>query len=77
MTTPVPTRFDDAFAELQQIVARLEAPDASVDDLEPLLARAKQLEDACRSRLAAVQARVTALTAAGAATAPGVEDSPA
>jgi exonuclease VII small subunit len=55
---PIPPKFADAYSELQAIAERLK-PNATkvpdVDEIEPLVKRAKELADHCEERIAAVK----------------------
>ena len=55
----LPTKWADAFGELQAIAERLK-PNAGkvpdVDEIEPLVRRARELADHCEARIAAVKA---------------------
>ena len=54
-----PIKFADAYAELQQIATKLKpTPDKvpDVDEIEPLVRRAKVLADYCQARIDAVRA---------------------
>jgi hypothetical protein len=55
----LPTKWADAFGELQAIAERLK-PNANkvpdVDEIEPLVRRARELADHCEARIAAVKA---------------------
>ena len=55
---PIPSKFAEAYAELQAIAERLR-PDAKkvpdVDEIEPLVARAQELASHCEERIAAVK----------------------
>jgi hypothetical protein len=55
----LPAKWADAFGELQAIAERLKpsagkVPD--VDEIEPLVRRARELADHCEARIAAVKA---------------------
>ena len=55
---PIPSKFAEAYAELQAIAERLKpnttkVPD--VDEIEPLVARAQALASHCEERIAAVK----------------------
>ncbi len=54
----IPSKFADAYAELQAIAERLK-PNAAkvpdVDEIEPLVARAQELASHCEERIAAVK----------------------
>ncbi|GAA0576003.1 hypothetical protein GCM10009416_13400 [Craurococcus roseus] len=55
---PIPPKFAEAYAELQAIADRLK-PNAAkvpdVDEIEPLVKRAKELADHCDARIVAVK----------------------
>ncbi len=55
----LPARWADAFGELQAIAEKLK-PNANkvpgVDEIEPLVRRARELADHCEARIAAVKA---------------------
>jgi hypothetical protein len=55
----LPAKWADAFGELQAIAEKLK-PNASkvpdVDEIEPLVRRARELADHCEARIAAVKA---------------------
>ena len=53
--------FEEAQAELEQIVARLEQGQASLDDAIALWERGEQLYDFCRERLDSAQGKVEEL----------------
>ena len=56
--TDIPSKFAEAYAELQAIAERLK-PNAAkvpdVDEIEPLVARAQALASHCEERIAAVK----------------------
>ena len=60
MSEPEPT-FEQAQAELEQIVSRLEQGQASLDDAIALWERGEQLYAFCRQRLDAAQGKVEEL----------------
>ena len=60
MSAAEPT-FEQAQAELEQIVARLEQGQASLDDAIALWERGEQLYAFCRQRLDAAQGKVEEL----------------
>ena len=60
MSTEEPT-FEQAQAELEQIVGRLEQGQASLDDAIALWERGEQLYAFCRRRLDAAQGKVEEL----------------
>ena len=55
----LPAKWADAFGELQAVAERLK-PNANkvpdVDEIEPLVRRARELADHCEARIAAVKA---------------------
>ncbi|MGH2971778.1 MAG: exodeoxyribonuclease VII small subunit [Gaiellaceae bacterium] len=53
--------FEEAQAELEQIVARLEKGDASLDEALALWEKGEQLYAFCRTRLDAAQGKVEEL----------------
>lgn len=53
--------FEDAQAELEQIVARLEKGDASLDEALALWEKGEELYAYCRKRLDAAQGKVEEL----------------
>jgi exodeoxyribonuclease VII small subunit len=53
-----PPSYADAVAELDAIVARLEAPDVDVDALTTNVARAAELITLCRERIARTRLEV-------------------
>jgi exodeoxyribonuclease VII small subunit len=55
--------FEDAFKELERIVARLESGDAALQEAIDLYARGDQLRRQCDARLNAAQARIEAIRA--------------
>ncbi len=57
-TSQIPPRFEDAYKELQAISARLKPAQGSipdVDQIEPLVQRAKELAAHCQARIEAVR----------------------
>jgi exodeoxyribonuclease VII small subunit len=56
-----PATFEEAQAELEQIVARLEQGQASLDDALKLWERGEELYAFCRARLDAAQGKVEEL----------------
>lgn len=54
-----PLRYEAAFAELRQIVERMQDDEVSVDDLIALTARANELIEWCRERLRTVEAALS------------------
>ena len=61
MTQPEEPTFEQAQAELEQIVARLEQGQASLDEALSLWERGEQLYAFCRAKLDAAQGRVEEL----------------
>jgi exodeoxyribonuclease VII small subunit len=55
------TSFEEAQAELEQIVARLEKGDASLDEALALWEKGEELYAYCRTRLDAAQGKVEEL----------------
>jgi exodeoxyribonuclease VII small subunit len=55
------TRYEEALAELEQLVARMEAGDLALDDLLGQYRRGAQLLHFCRDRLAQVETQVKLL----------------
>ncbi|SOB88175.1 Exodeoxyribonuclease VII small subunit [Sphingomonas guangdongensis] len=53
--------FEDAFKELERIVARLESGDAALQEAIDLYARGDELRRQCDARLNAAQARIEAI----------------
>lgn len=73
---PEGTRFEDALAELEECVDRLESGDAGLDDALVLFRRGAALQAWCEARLDEIRAQVEELTGdAGAADPPGAGDS--
>jgi exodeoxyribonuclease VII small subunit len=65
--TPPPERsFEEALAELETRVARLERGDLQLEEALQLYEQGVALIRECQSRLDAADARIVALTAAGA-----------
>lgn len=58
---PPQTRYEDALAELEGLVARMEAGDLALDDLLGQYRRGAQLLQFCRDRLAQVETQVKLL----------------
>lgn len=52
-------KYDDAFSELQQIVADLEDGEISVDDLSVKIKRASELIQLCKKKLTTTEEDVT------------------
>jgi len=58
---PEPASYEDALAELEQLVARMESGQLPLDALLGSYQRGAQLLQFCRGRLEAVQAQVAVL----------------
>jgi len=55
--------YDKSVTELEKILADIQAPDASIEDLSVKLKRAKELLQACKSKLREVETDIeTALS---------------
>lgn len=65
--------FEEAMAELEQVVRRLETGDVPLDDSIALYERGDALRKHCESKLKAAEARVEQITADAAGTATGVK----
>lgn len=63
-TAPTPT-FEQAFAELEEIVSRLEAADLSLDESLALFERGQVLTTLCAQLLEAAELKVKQLGADG------------
>ena len=59
---PEGTAFEDALAELEECVDRLESSDAGLDEAVRLFRRGAALQAWCEARLDAVRAQVEELT---------------
>lgn len=57
--------FEDAMAELEDCVDRLESGDAGLDEAVRLFRRGAALQDWCEARLDAISAQIEELTGAG------------
>lgn len=68
---PDGTRFEDAIAELEDCVDRLEGGDAGLEDALALFRRGAALQAWCEARLDEIRAQVEELTAGG-----GEDDAP-
>lgn len=53
--------YEEAYAELQQIVSDIESGDVNVDQLSEKIARATALIDTCKAKLSATEAEVEEL----------------
>ncbi len=60
-----PTTFEQALAQLDEIVARLEAGDVGLEEAVRLFERGQALLAICRERLARAQQRIEQLTTQG------------
>ena len=58
---PLPERYEDALAELESLVARMEAGALPLDQLLASYQRGAQLLTFCRTRLDAIEAQVKVL----------------
>lgn len=58
---PLPERYEDALAELESLVSRMESGALPLDDLLVNYRRGAQLLEFCRARLEAVEAQVKVL----------------
>ncbi len=56
--------FEDAMAELEDCVDRLESGDAGLDEAVPLFRRGAALQAWCEARLDSISAQIEELTAA-------------
>lgn len=54
--------FEQALAELEQVVTRLERSDVPLEESLTLFARGAALRDRCEEKLKAAEARVTEIT---------------
>lgn len=72
---PEGTRFEDALAELEECVDRLESGDAGLDDALVLFRRGAALQAWCEARLDEIRAQVEELTAGSADDGAGVAGS--
>ncbi len=54
--------FEDALRELEQVVARLESAEATLEESITLFARGSELRAHCEARLKAAEARVAEIT---------------
>lgn len=53
--------YAKALAELEEIAARVENPETSLEDIDALVSRSKQLVKACREYLRTVKEKVDSL----------------
>ncbi len=58
---PLPARYEDALAELESLVTRMEAGQLPLDQLMGNYQRGAQLLQFCRSRLEAIESQVKVL----------------
>jgi|GEM_PF-3144832 exodeoxyribonuclease VII small subunit len=66
MTRPdEPLRFEEALAELDTVVARLESGDVGLEEAIALFAQGQEYLAVCRERLALAKERIEELTGAG------------
>ena len=65
-----PTTFEQALAQLDEVVARLEAGDVGLEEAVRLFEQGQALLAICRERLARAQQRIEELTAQGAPSEP-------
>lgn len=54
--------FEDALAELEKTVQRMQRPDCSLDEALALFVRGSELTKLCHDKLAEVESRITVLT---------------
>ena len=59
--TASPARYEDALAELEQLVQRMEEGQLPLDQLLDNYRRGAELLEACRARLTAIEAQVKVL----------------
>ncbi|WP_034385787.1 exodeoxyribonuclease VII small subunit [Deinococcus sp. YIM 77859] len=69
-----PLTYREAYARLSRIAAELEAGEADLDRVLPLLEEARAAYAACRARIAAVQAVLAGDWAGGEEDGPAQED---
>jgi exodeoxyribonuclease VII small subunit len=60
-TAPTPPRYEDALAELERLVQRMEDGQLPLDQLLDNYRRGAELLELCRSRLAAIEQQVKVL----------------
>ena len=60
-TPPTPLRYEDALAELEQLVQRMEDGQLPLDQLLDNYRRGAELLETCRSRLTAIEQQVKVL----------------
>lgn len=65
MDKPEEIKFEEAIAELEEIVARLEAGDLTLEESLALFERGQQLAEFCNRQLEAATLRVEQLTEHG------------
>lgn len=58
---PLPTTFEDAFAELEALIAQLDTPDLPLDTAIAVYERARALATHCQSLLDTAELRLTQL----------------
>jgi len=61
VTDPPPPRYEDALAELERLVQRMEDGQLPLDQLLDNYRRGAELLQSCRSRLAAIEEQVKVL----------------
>ena len=54
--------FEQALAELERVVQRMQNPDCSLDEALSLFVRGSELTKLCHGKLAEVEAKITLLT---------------
>ena len=54
--------FEEALAELEKLVARMQHPDCSLDESLKLFVRGSELTKLCHDKLAEVESKITQLT---------------
>ncbi len=64
-TSDEPLRFEEALAELDTVVARLESGDVGLEEAIALFAQGQEYLTICRERLALAEQRIEELTGAG------------
>ena len=65
--------FEDALAQLEQIVARLESGNAALEDSIQLYERGNKLKAHCEARLKAAEAKVEKITLSASGEATGTQ----
>jgi exodeoxyribonuclease VII small subunit len=68
--------FEQALAQLDEVVARLEAGDVGLEEAVRLFEQGQALLAICRERLARAQQRIEELTAQGAPAEPDEDEAP-